>query len=48
MFFEQILSGESLKVARSEEKFQKLMILGFEVIVQPRKHTFEIGIFSTF
>ena len=32
----------------SEEKFQKTLILVFEVIVQPPKHTFEIGIFSTF
>ena len=31
--------------ARVKNFFQKKLILVFEVIVQPPKHTFEIGIF---
>ena len=31
-----------------KKKFQNTLILVFEVIVQPRKHTFEIGISFTF
>ena len=30
---------------RVKKKFQKTLILAFEVILQPPKHTFEIGIF---
>ncbi len=49
VFLKKILSGGgSTKETRREEKFQKLLILVFEVIVQPPKHTFEIGIVSMF
>ena len=33
---------------RNEKKFQKQLILVFEVIVQPPKHTFQITLFSEF
>ena len=32
----------------NKKYLKKKLILFFEVIVQPSKHTFEIGIFSTF
>ena len=49
MFFENFSSGGSPKETHSEEKnFQKTLILVFYVILQPPKHTFEIGFFSTF
>ena len=31
-----------------KKKFQKMLILVFDLIVQPPKHTFEIGFFSLF
>ena len=37
-----------LRGPRVKKIFQKPLILVFEVIVQPPKHTFENGIFSTF
>ena len=33
---------------RVKKKFQKMLILVFEVIVQPPKHTLKIGIFPRF
>ena len=38
-----------MKGIRSEEKIsKKMLILVFDVIMQPPKHTFEIGIFFKF
>ena len=36
------------KGTRNEEFFLKTLLLVFEVIVQPLKHTFEIGLFFAF
>ena len=51
-FFETFSSGGSDPGEEvdpgSEEKIQELLILAFEVIVQPPKHTLEIGIFFAF
>ena len=47
-FFEFFWSGGYPKWTQSEEKIQKMLILFFEVIVQPPKHVFEIEIFSRF
>ena len=45
----QFLNGVARKGACGvKKKFQKTLTLAFEVIVQPPKHKFEIGIFSTF
>ena len=37
----------SRRVPEVKKKFEKTLILVFEVIVQPLKHTFEIALFST-
>ena len=47
-FFEKNSSGGFPEVHAVKKKFQKKLILFFEVIVQPPKHIFEIGIFSMF
>ena len=44
--FEKISNGETK--ARSHEKILKKLILSFELIVQPSKHTFEIALFFEF
>ena len=49
MFFEKkFFTPGPLRTLSTRKKFQKTLILAFEVIVQPPKHTFDIGIFSTF
>ena len=42
-FFEKILNEGAFEV-----NLEKTLILAFEVIVQPPKHTFEIALFSNF
>ena len=47
-FFEKYLNGDPQRDLRSEEIFSKMLILVFEVIVQPPDHTFQITFFTTF
>ena len=44
-FFDKYLNGYPQRDLRSEEIFSKMLILVFEVIVQPPDHTFQITFF---